>query len=250
MTKLSVNLNKIALLRNSRGKNFPDPIDFGRRALQSGAEGLTVHPRPDQRHARYNDLPGLASLIASYEECEFNIEGYPSGDFLDRVCPVQPHQCTLVPDTPDQLTSDHGWDARLPETREFLTPVIRRLKDAGIRVSLFIDPDRALAAPAAELGADRVELYTEEFAAAAPTPSRHQVLEKYHRTAEAARQAGLGVNAGHDLNLDNLGLLISSIPWIDEVSIGHALTVEALEGGWQSTIQRYLDILAGSAPEA
>jgi pyridoxine 5-phosphate synthase len=250
MAKLSVNLNKIALLRNSRGHNFPDVVDFGRQALDFGVAGLTVHPRPDQRHARYDDLPLLSELIGTYPGREFNIEGYPSIEFLDRVCAVKPHQCTLVPDSPDQLTSDHGWDTRQPQTLKFLEPVIRRLKDAGIRVSLFIDPDPTLATAARDSGTDRVELYTEQYAERYQSPTRDDVLTQYRLTAEAAREAGLGVNAGHDLNLDNLGLLVKSIPWIDEVSIGHALVVEALEIGWHGTIDRYLEILAFAAPAA
>ncbi len=250
MTNLSVNLNKIALLRNARGKNFPDLIDFGRRALDLGAAGLTVHPRPDQRHARYDDLHPLSELIASFPGRELNIEGYPSDDFMQQVARIKPDQCTLVPDTPDQVTSDHGWDTGKSETRRFLDPIIEQLKSQGIRVSLFLDPDPNLVPDAAQTGADRIELYTESFAQAFGTASEDKVLQVYRRTAEAARDLGLGINAGHDLNLDNLGLLIRTIPGIDEVSIGQALTVEALEIGWQSTIQRYLDILARSTMDA
>lgn len=248
MARLSVNLNKIALLRNSRGKNFPDPVEFGRQALDFGAAGLTVHPRPDQRHTRYSDLKPLSELIREFPGTEFNIEGYPTPDFLDQVCRVGAHQCTLVPDAPGQVTSDHGWDAAAH--RDLLLPVCERLREAGVRVSLFVDPDPEAVPPAAEVGADRVELYTEAFAEAFGTPEQDAVLEKYRATAEAASSARLGVNAGHDLNLDNLGTLIRAIPSIDEVSIGHALTVEALEIGWHGTIDRYLEILAFAGQES
>lgn len=241
MAILSVNLNKIALLRNSRGHNYPKVVSMAERSLKAGAEGVTIHPRPDQRHATYRDVSELKEWIADYPGKELNIEGYPSEKFMEVVLAAKPHQCTLVPDAENQLTSDHGWS--LPSQTETLTPVISRLKDAGIRVSIFIDNDPQAAAAASETGTDRVELYTGPYAESYHTAAKLEVTESYIQTARAAVADGLGINAGHDLDLQNLGFLISKIPDIAEVSIGHALTVEALDYGWDDTIRRYVKIL-------
>jgi len=245
VTKLSVNLNKLALLRNARGKNEPDPIAFGRKALELGASGLTVHPRPDQRHARYSDLPLLHELVSQFPGTELNIEGNPTPELMAQVLQVKPHQCTLVPDEPGQLTSDHGWDAAAH--RDFLVSVIERLKGEGIRASVFVDPDPKMVLPIAEVGADRVELYTEDYALAVGTENESSVISNFRQTAEKALDLGMQVNAGHDLTLLNLRKLIEEIPEIAEVSIGHALTVEALQQGWETTIQNYLEILKPTA---
>ncbi len=242
-TALSVNLNKIALLRNSRGRNYPDVLAFGKRALNAGAKGLTIHPRPDQRHARYQDAHDLKALIEQFPGTELNIEGNPVDAFLDVVCAVRPHQCTLVPDDPDQVTSDHGYD--LEKDGASLLPIIERLKKHGIRISLFMDPVPENMAKAAHIGADRIELYTEGWAAAFDEPNRDAVLMTYRLTAKAAIDAGLAVNAGHDLNLENLALFLT-IPDIAEVSIGHALTVEALDYGYDEVVARYAKICSGS----
>ncbi|MEM6884483.1 MAG: pyridoxine 5'-phosphate synthase [Verrucomicrobiota bacterium] len=241
MTILSVNLNKIALLRNSRGHDYPHVITMAERALQAGAEGVTIHPRPDQRHATYQDVIELKTWISDHPGKELNIEGYPSEKFMDVVIAAQPHQCTLVPDADNQLTSDHGWS--LPEQTELLQPIISRLKEAGIRVSLFVDNDPQVATAAVETGTDRVELYTGPYAEAYTTDQQSAMTLSYAKTAQAAAASGLGINAGHDLDLKNLHYLISEIPAIAEVSIGHALTAEALNYGWDETIKRYVKIL-------
>lgn len=243
MSILSVNLNKIALLRNSRGRDFPDPLAFGRLALQAGAGGLTVHPRPDQRHARYDDMQPLCDLVAEYAGAELNIEGYPAPALLERVWQVRPHQLTLVPDAPDQLTSDHGWTVSAHES--LLSEVIQQAHEYGIRVSLFMDDDLDEISAAQKLGADRVELRTETFArACAQTEAAgRREAALLAMVADEARDLGLGINAGHDLNLDNVALLCELVR-PDEVSIGHALTVEALLGGWTHTVERYVEILA------
>ena len=241
MTKLSVNINKIALLRNSRGRNFPDVATFAERCLQGGADGITLHPRPDQRHARYSDVASLQTVVTNYAS-ELNVEGYPTQDFLEAVRAARPAQCTLVPDSPDQITSDHGWD--LQRDAALLEPVIAALRADGIRVSLFIDvgtPDLALAK---KLGADRVELYTEPYAEQFGSSQASAVLAAFRATAARAVTAGLGVNAGHDLNLDNLATFLT-IPDILEVSIGHALVVESLEFGLPAVLARYCAIVAG-----
>ena len=241
MTKLSVNINKIALLRNSRGRNFPDVAAFAERCLRGGADGITLHPRPDQRHARYSDVATLQAVVAEHGS-ELNVEGYPTQEFLDVVRTARPAQCTLVPDSPDQITSDHGWD--LQRDAGLLRPVIAALRGDGIRVSLFVDvsaPDLALAK---ELGADRVELYTEPYAEQFGNSQASAVLAAFRDTAARAVNAGLGVNAGHDLNLDNLATFLS-IPNILEVSIGHALIVESLTDGLPAVLARYCAIVAG-----
>lgn len=244
MTKLSVNLNKIALLRNSRGRDFPNLVQFGKMALDAGAWGLTIHPRPDQRHARYSDIEDLGNLIAQYRDkkgrdVELNIEGNPTPDFIDQVLKHKPHQCTLVPDDPNQLTSDHGYD--LDKDSEFLKPIIDQMKHAGIRVSIFMDPAPESMEKAALTGADRIELYTEGWAQAFGTDEQESQLAQYRVSALAASKAGLEINAGHDLDLANLSTFLT-IPDIAEVSIGHALTVEALYQGYAQVVSRYASI--------
>ncbi len=240
MTKLSVNLNKIALLRNARGMNYPQVVDFANLCVECGADGVTVHPRPDQRHATYQDVFELAEFCRGYPEIEFNVEGYPTADFLDVVKSAKPDQCTLVPDAPDQITSDHGWNTR--SENHFLRPILAELKQHGVRSSIFLDPDPALIASAAETGADRIELYTEEYARTYETKDQELVFEGYRKSAALAQKYGLGVNAGHDLNQINLAKFLT-IPGILEVSIGHALTVEALYNGYQQTLAAYVSIV-------
>jgi len=238
MTRLSVNVNKIALLRNSRGRDCPGVSGFARRVIGLGARGITVHPRPDGRHIRRGDVYELKAMLADFPEVEFNIEGYPSADFLALVERVKPDQCTLVPDAPEQITSDHGWD--IPANLALLREATARLRAAGVRSSLFLDPSPAMAEHAPAAGCDRVELYTEEYAAAFGGPDEAKVRERYRATAAKAVELGIGVNAGHDLNLENLpGFL--AIENILEVSIGHALIVECLEHGVERVISGYLD---------
>ena len=238
-TVLSVNLNKIALIRNSRGRNDPDVCVFARMALNNGAGGVTIHPRPDQRHARYSDAHELKALLADYPGKELNIEGNPVDEFLDVVLEVKPEQCTLVPDDPNQITSDHGYD--LTKDGEMLKPIVERLQAAGIRVSIFMDPVPEQMALASQLGVERVELYTEGWAQAFGSETQEAVLESYRASAAAAREVGLEVNAGHDLDLQNLATFLT-IPGVDEVSIGHALTVEALHQGYESVVRQYATI--------
>lgn len=238
-TALSVNLNKIALIRNSRGRDYPDLKQFAAMALNNGAVGITIHPRPDQRHARYDDIHQLKSMLSDYPGRELNIEGNPQARFLEQVLKAQPHQCTLVPDADNQITSDHGYD--LTKSANQLAPIIEQLKKAGIRVSVFMDPQPEQMKLAASVGADRVELYTESWAEAYGTDQQESVLALYRESVLAAKKAGLGINAGHDLNLDNLEAFLA-IGHIDEVSIGHALTVEALIQGFEPVIARYVAI--------
>jgi pyridoxine 5-phosphate synthase len=239
MTALSVNLNKIALVRNSRGRNFPDVTEFGRMALEAGVAGLTIHPRPDQRHATYDDVRDLKSLIDDFPGRELNIEGYPTEGFMRVVLEHCPHQCTLVPDGPDQVTSDHGWD--LDASRSLLEPTVQALTAKGIRTSVFVDHEPANYDTARELGIDRVELYTEPYAIAHGNADADAVLGAFARAAAAAQSIGLGVNAGHDLNLANLADFLS-IDGVLEVSIGHALTVDALQIGFIPAVGAYLAI--------
>jgi pyridoxine 5-phosphate synthase len=245
---LSVNLNKIALLRNSRPGNYPDVAAHGALCLAAGAAGITVHPRPDQRHIRPGDVATLSALVASHPGREFNIEGNPFAPavgaypgLLALVAQTRPHQCTLVPDTAAQLTSDHGFDLVRDGAR--LAPLIAELKAWGVRVSLFMDPDPAQIARAAALGADRIELYTGPYAAACLASSGRAALAPYRQAAEYAAALGLGVNAGHDLNLDNLPAFAAALPQLLEVSIGHALIVDALAMGLSSAIAAYLRCL-------
>ncbi len=241
MTRLSVNLNKIALLRNSRGRDYPSVAGVAARAIAAGVHGITVHPRPDQRHIRFDDVPVLSELCRAHVGVEFNIEGNPTAPFLELVEAAAPDQCTLVPDDPGQLTSDHGWTLD-GDNRELATTV-DRLRQRGIRVSLFMDPDPEMIARVPETGADRVELYTESYAGVWPMARRDAELERFAEAARRAAGLGLGVNAGHDLNLDNLGLFLERVPGVLEVSIGHAIWVECLDFGFEGTLRRYLDIL-------
>lgn len=233
MTRLSVNINKIATLRNSRGGNMPDVTKAALDCEMFGAEGITVHPRPDERHIRYSDVRAIRPLLKT----EFNIEGNPIGKFRDLVCEVKPDQVTLVPDASDALTSDNGWDTI--RNKAFLSEVCAQFKSLGIRTSIFINPDPAMAEGAAACGADRVELYTAAYAAEFRACPEKAVAD-FVKAAETARDCGLGLNAGHDLNLENLHYFISRIPWTDEVSIGHAIICDSLYMGLEKTIASYL----------
>ena len=233
MTTLSININKIATIRNARGGNMPDVLKASVDCERFGAEGITVHPRPDERHIRYADVRNLRPLIST----EFNIEGNPIPSFMNLVLEVVPDQVTLVPDAEDAITSNAGWDT--VRHRDFLKEVCSEFKAKGIRTSIFIDPDPAMAEGAALCGCDRVELYTESYASMYPT-DREKAIAPFLRTAEAVRECDLGLNAGHDLNLENLEYFIRTIPWTDEVSIGHAVICDALYMGLEQTIQAYL----------
>lgn len=240
-TQLSVNLNAIAQLRNRRDLPWPSVTGMGRIALQSGAHGLTVHPRPDQRHTRFTDVSDLRRMIDDdFPGCEFNIEGYPSEDFLQLVEANQPEQVTLVPDDPSQATSDHGWDFHAHHA--MLSPLVERLQGQGMRVSLFADADVEQVKWARDTGCDRIELYTGPYGATYNDEKRmHEVIDVLGATADAADALGMGVNAGHDLTVDNLPPLIRRIPYLAEVSIGHGLTADALEYGMATTIRRFLE---------
>ena len=233
MTRLSVNINKIATLRNARGGNMPDVCRAALDCEAFGAEGITMHPRPDERHIRYADVRQIRPLLAT----EFNMEGNPIPSFADLALQVLPDQVTLVPDAPDAITSNAGWDTIA--NKDFLTGIVSRFKSRGIRVSIFIDPDPKMALGAKECGADRVELYTAAYAAQYPS-GRQEAIAPYLQTALAARDCGLGLNAGHDLSLENLEYFIKTIPWTDEVSIGHAIVCDALYMGLEKTIKAYL----------
>ena len=236
MTKLSVNINKVATLRNARGGNNPDVCKFALDCEAMGGEGITVHPRPDERHIRRADVFALRPLLRT----EFNIEGYPSREFIELVLQVKPAQVTLVPDAPDQITSNHGWDTVAHQ--EFLSEVIATFKEAGIRTSVFVDPDVQMVEYASKAGADRVELYTEPYASGYAA-DRASAIAPYVEAARAAKKCGLGLNAGHDLSLDNLAYFAQHIPHLDEVSIGHALICDALYLGLPETIRRYKECL-------
>ena len=245
MTRLSVNVNKVALLRNSRPLDIPSVMLAAELAIDAGAHGITVHPRPDARHIRPHDVHSLRKLVRA-RGVEFNIEGNPFQPMLDLVRAVRPDQCTLVPDDPGASTSDHGWDLGRDGTR--LQPVIAELKILGVRVSLFMDPEDQAMAAARATGADRVELYTEPYARAFATADQAPVLARFVAAAKAAQREGLGVNAGHDLNRANLPLFLSTIPGVLEVSIGHALIADALEFGMKQTVALYLGaVSAGRA---
>ena len=233
MTRLSVNINKIATLRNARGGNLPDVVEAAINCEKFGAQGITVHPRPDERHIRYQDVKDLKPILTT----EFNIEGYPSEKFLKLVTEVKPTQVTLVPDPPNALTSNAGWNTI--KHKEFLKDVISQLKNNGIRTSLFIETDKNLIEEAANTGTDRVELYTEPYAAMYPKDP-NQAVEPFVEAAKTANKCGLELNAGHDLNLDNLKYFVQNVPYILEVSIGHALICDALYYGLENTIQLYL----------
>lgn len=236
MTKLSVNINKVATLRNARGGNNPDVVRVALDCEKFGAQGITVHPRPDERHIRHQDVFDLRPRLST----EFNIEGNPSDDFCSLVLKAKPDQVTLVPDAPDQLTSNHGWNTIKHEA--FLRDVVGRFKAAGIRVSIFIDAQPVLADYAKKVGADRVELYTEPYAANYAA-NREEAIDPFVQTAVHCREIGLGLNAGHDLSLQNLAYFHQQIPWVDEVSIGHALICDALYLGLRETISEYLACL-------
>lgn len=247
MTALSINLNKIALLRNSREDNYPSVVNHAQLCIDQGVEGITVHPRPDQRHIRPSDVRQLAELVRPLSGVEFNIEGNPFAPalndypgFIELVEETQPDQCTLVPDGDDQLTSDHGFD--LNSSGDQLAPIIKRLKDQGMRVSLFMDPDLSQIEMAANIGADRIELYTGPYAAAWGTDQLEPLFQSHLAAAELAVSLGMGVNAGHDLNLDNLAKY-ASIPALLEVSIGHAFTVDSLAMGMANAVNAYLQRL-------
>lgn len=236
MTKLSVNINKIATLRNARGGNNPDVIKVALDCESFGAEGITVHPRPDERHIRKSDVYELRPLLTT----EFNIEGNPSPEFIDLVLKVKPHQVTLVPDSPSQLTSNAGWDTKV--NLSFLTEVLDEFKKAGIRTSVFVDAEIEMIEYAAKAGADRVELYTEPYASGYEK-DREAAIKPFVVAAEVTRKMGMGLNAGHDLSLVNLHYLYENIPWLDEVSIGHALICDALYLGLEKTIREYKNCL-------
>jgi len=240
MTRLSVNINKIATLRNARGGNNPDVVKTAIDCERFGAQGITVHPRPDERHTRIADVHELAQLLAVEPRVEFNIEGNPFPAFMALVRAIRPTQCTLVPDSPAAFTSDHGWD--LDADAERLRPLVAELRDLGIRVSLFMDADCPSIERAKEIGADRIELYTEPYAAAFARGAVETEFERFRCAAEVAQRAGLGVNGGHDLSLDNLPKFCS-IPGILEVSIGHALIADALEMGLYNAVRAYLRAL-------
>jgi pyridoxine 5-phosphate synthase len=236
MTKLSVNINKIATLRNARGGDNPNVLKVALDCERFGAQGITVHPRPDERHIRYRDVLDLKPELTT----EFNIEGYPCDSFIDLVVSVRPAQVTLVPDKPGQITSNSGWDTKA--NLEFLTDIVSRFREAGIRTSIFVGTDPEMVEYAAKAGADRVELYTEPYASNyAKSPA--DAVAPFVEAATVARNLGLGVNAGHDLSLENLAYLKQQIPWLAEVSIGHALICDALYYGLEETIQRYLACL-------
>ncbi|MGB3451311.1 MULTISPECIES: pyridoxine 5'-phosphate synthase [unclassified Simplicispira] len=236
-TALSVNVNKVALVRNTRHLGIPSVMRAALLCLQAGANGITVHPRPDERHIRASDVHELASLMKNWPDREYNIEGNPSQNLMDFIRQVRPHQATFVPDSEDQFTSDHGWS--FPQDAVRLAPLIAECRALGVRVSLFMDPVPEQMAQARAVGADRVELYTEPYAAAWGTDRQAQELERYRAAARAAMDAGLGVNAGHDLNRDNLAAFVRGVPGVLEVSIGHALIADALELGYAATVRAY-----------
>jgi pyridoxine 5-phosphate synthase len=237
MVKLSVNVNKIATLRNARGGDNPSVIHAAQTCIEAGCHGITAHPRPDGRHIRRQDVLDLATMLT----VEFNIEGYPTPEFLDLACRVKPTQCTLVPDPPDVLTSSAGWD--LSGDVQWLRDVLQRLHDHGIRTSLFLEPYADQVQRAKEVGADRIELYTEPYARLFGTPKRDEIFDRYYQAAVIAQGIGLGVNAGHDLNLDNLPYFAQHLPGLLEVSIGHALICDALYMGLTQAVRAYLRAL-------
>ena len=234
-TKLSVNINKIATLRNARGANYPDVLDFAVKIQEYGANGITIHPRPDERHIRYADARALRPLVTT----ELNIEGNPISSFIDLVLEVKPEQVTLVPDDPNQLTSDHGWDTLTH--KDFLREIIQELKNNQIRTSIFVDPVAKMIEGAKNTGTDRIELYTESYAKFFAT--NKQIVDDFALASKLAHELGLGINAGHDLNLDNIAYFKNSLPYLDEVSIGHALIVESLQYGIENVVNMYLSKL-------
>jgi len=237
-TALSVNVNKVALVRNTRHLGIPSVTRAAVLCLQAGAQGITVHPRPDQRHIRTHDVHELAALLKAWPDREYNIEGNPFHNLMPFVRELRPHQVTFVPDSEGQFTSDHGW--RFPDDVERLRPLVAECRELGVRVSLFMDADASVMVHARAVGADRVELYTEPYAAAFGTPQQAAQLERFRAAAQAALDVGLGVNAGHDLNRDNLTPFLRTVPGVSEVSIGHALMADALELGYGATVAAYL----------
>lgn len=240
-TKLSVNVNKIATLRNSRGGNTPNVVYFALKALEYGADGITVHPRPDGRHIRHQDVRDLATLLLKWPKCEFNIEGFPEHNYMNLIEEVRPHQATLVPDPPEALTSNAGW--KLSENLLFLKNTVTQLRSLNVKSSLFIDVfewSKAEADALIEIQPDRVELYTEAYA------KDPRLISQYKKVAAEINKFNIGINAGHDLSTENLQLLLKEIPYIREVSIGHQLVSDALNWGWQKTIQTYLEALKSS----
>lgn len=235
---LSVNVNKVALLRNTRHLGIPSVIRAAELCLLAGAQGITVHPRPDERHIRASDVHELAQLMKQWPQAEFNIEGNPTHNLMELVRTLRPHQATFVPDSVEQFTSDHGWN--LPQDGARLAPLVAECRQLGVRVSLFMDPLPESMVHAAALGADRVELYTEPYAAAHGGAAQSEQLARYAAAAQAALAAGLGVNAGHDLNRANLTDFLRAVPGVQEVSIGHALIADALELGYSETVRAYL----------
>ena len=240
-TALSVNVNKVALLRNSRHLGIPSVLKAAQMCLEAGAQGITIHPRPDERHIRASDVVDLANLMKRWPDREFNIEGNPFHQLMDFVRTYRPHQVTFVPDSEGQFTSDHGWT--FPQDAERLKPLIDECKALGVRVSLFMDPLPEQMAAARAVGADRVELYTEPYAATWGTPDNAAQLQRYADAAQAALAAGLGLNAGHDLNRDNLPAFVAAVKGLQEVSIGHAFMADALEMGYAATVHAYLACL-------
>jgi len=247
-TALSVNLNKVALVRNTRHLGIPSVARAATLCLQAGARGITVHPRPDGRHIRADDVRMLHALLKSWPRAEFNIEGNPFHNLMDFVRELKPTQCTFVPDSEGQFTSDHGW--HLAQDGERLRPLIAEARALGVRVSLFMDADAAAMPLARAVGADRVELYTEPYAAAHGGRQQAEVLQRFTEAAQAAQAAGLGVNAGHDLNRDNLADFLRAVPVVQEVSIGHALISDALEFGYAATVRQYLAAIERAARPA
>lgn len=243
---LSVNVNKVAHLRNTRHLDVPSVAYAATLCLQAGAQGITVHPRPDERHVRAGDVAELAALLKQWPEAEYNIEGNPFQNLMGFIRDLRPHQATFVPDSEDQFTSDHGWD--LARDADRLRPLIEECHALGVRVSLFMDPVPEAMAAARALGADRIELYTGTYASAHGTPRQAEVLAQFTRTAEAALALGLGINAGHDLSRANLTDFIRAVPGVDEVSIGHALVADALEFGMADTVHRYLRAIVDAKP--
>ena len=246
-TALSVNLNKVALVRNTRYLSIPSVTRAATLCLQAGAHGITVHPRPDERHIRVSDVRNLAVLMKDWPDREFNIEGNPTQNLMDFVQEFRPHQCTFVPDSESQFTSDHGWC--FPQDAARLKPLVAQAQACGVRVSLFMDANPDAMAGAKAVGADRVELYTEPYAAAWGGAHQTEELGRFAEAARAALTLGLGVNAGHDLNRDNLGVFLRHVPGVSEVSIGHALIADALELGYDATIRAYLCCIREAAPE-
>ena len=236
-TALSVNVNKVALVRNTRHLGIPSVTRAARICLEAGAQGITIHPRPDQRHIRSEDVYELQALMKQWPQAEFNIEGNPTQNLMDFIRDTRPHQATFVPDSEDQFTSDHGWN--FPQDAERLKPLIAECRQLGVRVSLFMDPVPAQMAAARAVGADRVELYTEPYAAAWGTADQEEQLQAYAAAARAALDSGLGINAGHDLSRDNLASFVARVPGLLEVSIGHALIADALELGYAETVRAY-----------